>query len=100
MYLFIKKNLNNLFLDYCRSIEFEENVTIDDNEYVQIYGESFWHEIKSDFMRNCLICNKINPEENIFILNETETYCKNCIIDEVNLKTNNLIILNEIEKSK
>jgi len=87
-------------LDYCRKIEFDDNFTIDDSEYIQIFERSFWFEIKSEFLNNCLICNQLKPREDIYILNQTETYCNECIMKEVNTRTNNYIILNEYEKSK
>ena len=56
--------------------------------------------MKTFFMRICLNCDKIKEVESIHVLNETETYCEECIMNEIKEKTNNLIILNEWEKSK
>ena len=76
------------------------NFLLKNNDYYEIFGKSFWEEIKTDYLKKCINCNKIYPEKEIYILNHTETYCEECVKKEVNQQTNNLIVLNEFEKSK
>ena len=51
-------------------------------------------------MKNCLICNNIQYDRNIVILNLTESYCESCLIEEIKTRTQGVLILNEYEKSK
>lgn len=56
--------------------------------------------MKNYFMKSCLICNNFKQQEELHVLNLTETFCFDCLMNEINLRTNNLVILNDYEKGK
>ena len=89
------------YINYCfymRPIKISKDIIISDADYINLFNKSFTECCSQTLISLCYKCNKTSSD--LIQLNCGCHYCKNCLMDLINLSTNSNIILNIYEKKK